>query len=180
MFSGFRWIETWRSKLAKIRAFKVDYFDFSCNRIEYLKLIICNSTLIVRPPSHDHKFLHLLSCFLGKKIEKGLARPGFEHTTFRLEDHNANLYTTAAYFWYQEIFNIFKYIHSCNFMIPAPLFYEVNDPLIQVCYKPWKHVAKHAHPIIYCIFHKDESLKVWWITIQNWQSYSAFVDSYSS
>ena len=28
------------------------------------------------------------------------------------------------------------YIHSCNFMIPAPLFYEVNDPLLQVCYKP--------------------------------------------
>ena len=27
-------------------------------------------------------------------------------------------------------------IHSCNFMIPAPLFYEVNDPLLQVCYKP--------------------------------------------
>ena len=23
-------------------------------------------------------------------------------------------------------------IHSCNFMIPAPLFYEVNDPLLQV------------------------------------------------
>ena len=28
------------------------------------------------------------------------------------------------------------YIHSCNFMIPASLFYEVNDPLLQVCYKP--------------------------------------------
>ena len=27
-------------------------------------------------------------------------------------------------------------LHSCNFMIPAPLFYEVNDPLLQVCYKP--------------------------------------------
>ena len=27
-------------------------------------------------------------------------------------------------------------IHSCNFMIPALLFYEVNDPLLQVCYKP--------------------------------------------
>ena len=29
-------------------------------------------------------------------------------------------------------------------------------------------------------FYKDESLKVWWITIQNWQSYSTFVESYSS
>ena len=28
------------------------------------------------------------------------------------------------------------------------LFYEVNDPLLQVCYKPWKHVAKHAHLVI--------------------------------
>ena len=27
-------------------------------------------------------------------------------------------------------------LHSCNFMIPALLFYEVNDPLLQVCYKP--------------------------------------------
>ena len=27
-------------------------------------------------------------------------------------------------------------VHSCNFMIPAPLFYEVNAPLLQVCYKP--------------------------------------------
>ena len=27
-------------------------------------------------------------------------------------------------------------VHSCNFMIPASLFYEVNDPLLQVCYKP--------------------------------------------
>ena len=24
----------------------------------------------------------------------------------------------------------------CNFMITALLFYEVNDPLLQVCYKP--------------------------------------------
>ena len=39
-------------------------------------------------------------------------------------------------------------LHSCNFMIPAPLFYEVNDPLLQVCYKPKKHVAKHAHLVI--------------------------------
>ena len=32
---------------------------------------------------------------------------------------------------------IIKYcIHLCSFMIPAPLFYEVNDPLLQVCYKP--------------------------------------------
>ena len=29
-----------------------------------------------------------------------------------------------------------RMIHSCNFMIPAPLFYEVNDPLLQVCCKP--------------------------------------------
>ena len=27
-------------------------------------------------------------------------------------------------------------LHSCNFMIPTLLFYEVNDPLLQVCYKP--------------------------------------------
>ena len=37
-----------------------------------LKLIICNSTLIIRTPSHCHRFLHLLSRFLGKKIKKGL------------------------------------------------------------------------------------------------------------
>ena len=27
-------------------------------------------------------------------------------------------------------------VHLCSFLIPAPLFYEVNDPLLQVCYKP--------------------------------------------
>ena len=27
-------------------------------------------------------------------------------------------------------------LHSCSFMIPALMFYEVNDPLLQVCYKP--------------------------------------------
>ena len=38
-----------------------------------LKLIISNSTLIIRTPFHCHKFPHLLSCFWEKKIEKGLA-----------------------------------------------------------------------------------------------------------
>ena len=33
--------------------------------------------------------------------------------------------------WFCQI-----HIHSCNFMIPALLLYEVNDPLLQVCYKP--------------------------------------------
>ena len=28
------------------------------------------------------------------------------------------------------------YLHLCSFMIPASLFYEVNAPLLQVCYKP--------------------------------------------
>ena len=27
-------------------------------------------------------------------------------------------------------------VHLCSFMIPASLFYEVNAPLFQVCYKP--------------------------------------------
>ena len=40
--------------------------------ISILQLIIFNSTLIFRPPSHCHRFLQVLSRFLGKKIEKGL------------------------------------------------------------------------------------------------------------
>ena len=32
--------------------------------------------------------------------------------------------------------NQYSYVHSCNFMITALLFYEVNAPLLQVCYKP--------------------------------------------
>ena len=36
MFPGFGWIETRRSKFEKIRAFKVDYFDFSLKKIEKL------------------------------------------------------------------------------------------------------------------------------------------------
>ena len=32
-------------------------------------------------------------------------------------------------------------------------------PLLQVCYKPLKYVAKHAH---HAFFDKDQSLKVWW------------------
>ena len=29
-----------------------------------------------------------------------------------------------------------KYIHRCSYIIATSLFYEVNDPLLQVCYKP--------------------------------------------
>jgi hypothetical protein len=36
MFLGFGWIETRRSKFTKIRVFRVDYFDFSCKKIEKL------------------------------------------------------------------------------------------------------------------------------------------------
>jgi hypothetical protein len=36
MFQGFGWIEAQRSKFAKIRVFRVDYFDFSCKKIEKL------------------------------------------------------------------------------------------------------------------------------------------------
>ena len=50
-----------------------------------LKLIITNSTILFRTGFHCHQFLHLLSCFWGKKIEKGLASPGFEPATFGLE-----------------------------------------------------------------------------------------------
>ena len=32
--------------------------------------------------------------------------------------------------------NLLCVVHLCSFMIPASLFYEVNDPLLQVCYKP--------------------------------------------
>ena len=34
MFPGFGWIETQRSKFAKIRVFRVDYFDFSNKRLK--------------------------------------------------------------------------------------------------------------------------------------------------
>ena len=47
-------------------------------------------------------------------------------------------------------------------------------PLLQVCYKPKKHVPKHANLGSQCVFHKDQSLKDWQKTIQNWQSYSTF------
>ena len=30
----------------------------------------------------------------------------------------------------------FDYLHTCSFIIATSLFYEVNDPLLQVCYKP--------------------------------------------
>ena len=33
-------------------------------------------------------------------------------------------------------FTYYGRLHLCSFMIPASLFYEVNDPLLQVCYKP--------------------------------------------
>ena len=36
MFLGFGWIETRRSKIAKIRVFRGDYFDFSLKKIEKL------------------------------------------------------------------------------------------------------------------------------------------------
>ena len=35
-FPGFGWIETQRSKFAKTRVFRDDYFDFSCKKIEKL------------------------------------------------------------------------------------------------------------------------------------------------
>ena len=75
-----------------------------------LKLIICNSTLIIRTPSHCHRFLHLLSRFLGKKNKKGLTRRGFEHTTFKLEGECAYHYTTDPYRYPLKIFKIFKHI----------------------------------------------------------------------
>ena len=28
------------------------------------------------------------------------------------------------------------YVHTCSFIIATSLFYEVNDPLLQACYKP--------------------------------------------
>ena len=58
-----------------------------------LKLIISNSTLIFRTPSHNHIFLHLLSCFWKKKIEKWLPWPRFEPTTFMLEGEGTYHYT---------------------------------------------------------------------------------------
>ena len=36
MFPGFGWIENRRSKFAKIRVFRVDYFDFFMQKIEKL------------------------------------------------------------------------------------------------------------------------------------------------
>ena len=39
-------------------------------------------------------------------------------------------------FAYTQVSTLYLEVHSCNFMIPALLFYEVNDPLLQVCYKP--------------------------------------------
>ena len=50
--------------------------NFSYRSSYLLKLIICNSTLIFRPPSHHHIyiFLHLLSCFLGEKNRKRASR----------------------------------------------------------------------------------------------------------
>ena len=45
--------------------------------------------------------------------------------------------TTPLYYIVPSPCTSLNYIvHSCNFMIPAPLFYEVNAPLLQVCYKP--------------------------------------------
>ena len=74
----------------------LEYFYFGVWRFEKhiplsekkppsLKLIISNSTILFRPGFHCHQFLHLLSCFWEKKIEKGPPRPGFEPTTCELE-----------------------------------------------------------------------------------------------
>ena len=37
MLPGFRWIRKRRSKFAKIRVFRVDYFDFYVKKIEKLE-----------------------------------------------------------------------------------------------------------------------------------------------
>ena len=36
----------------------------------------------------------------------------------------------------QKFWDHWSNLHLCSFMIPASLFYKVNDPLLQVCYKP--------------------------------------------
>ena len=43
-----------------------------------------------------HRFLQVLSHFGKKKVEKDMARPGFELTTFILEGQSANHYTKAT------------------------------------------------------------------------------------
>ena len=55
-----------------------------------LKLNNPNFTLTVRTPSDDHTFLHFLSHFGKKKIEKCLARQGIELTTFMSEGERGN------------------------------------------------------------------------------------------
>ena len=49
------------------------------------KILKLNSPNLVRTPSDAHKFLHFLSHFYKKKIEKCLAWMGFELMTFKSE-----------------------------------------------------------------------------------------------
>ena len=44
-------------------------------------------------------------------------------------------------------------------------------PLASSLLQVIKTCRQACPPGYLCIFHKDESLKVWWVTIQNWQSY---------
>ena len=44
-----------------------------------------------------------------------------------------------------NVFHIFRALHSCNFMIPALLFYDVHAHLLQDCYKPYNHIDKQTY-----------------------------------
>ena len=71
--------------------------NLSVNTIELLLIIFAEINqrrkyifCPVLPPSHDHIFLHFLSHFGKKKIEKCLARQGIEPTTFKSEGECIN------------------------------------------------------------------------------------------
>ena len=71
--------------------------NLSVNTIELLLIIFAEINqrrkyifCPVLPPSHDHVFLHFLSHFDKKKIEKSLPWMGFEPTTFKSEGECGN------------------------------------------------------------------------------------------
>ena len=51
-------------------------------------------------------------------------------------------------------------VHSWHHIIATSLNLLHKWSLLQVCYRQYKNVAKHAHLVYYFVFHKDQSLKV--------------------
>ncbi len=81
MFPGFRWIWKQRSKVAKIRVFRVDYFDFHVEKLKNyseldVRVIACNFFLFFSNFFHSNLFI------FEPKIEKMYMGMGVFSTQF--------------------------------------------------------------------------------------------------